>query len=84
MVEDDEDNFNVAPTHNGDQMMLPFQCDVCHFLNIHNRFPTADNHFDELLLMCIRRVILNSMSDRDWSTVHSSLLEVFQYVKIQN
>ena len=28
MVEEDENKLKVA--HNGDQMMVPFQCDVCH------------------------------------------------------
>ena len=67
----------------GDQMMVLFQCDVCHFLNIHNMFPSASNHADELLMMCIRRVILDSMWARERPTVQSNLLEGHRYVKMQ-
>lgn len=51
MKEEDKDKFNVS--HNGDQMMVPFQCELCHFLNIHNMFPTVGNYNDELTLTCI-------------------------------
>ena len=56
---------------------------MCHFLNIHNRFPATGNHADELLMMCIIRVILDSMWARERSIVRSNLLEDRQYVKTQ-
>jgi hypothetical protein len=38
----------------GDHLMCPFQCDVCHFRNIQGRSPGGD-HRDKLFMMCIRR-----------------------------
>lgn len=81
MEEDDREKFKVA--RDGDHMLVPFQCDICQFLNIHNRFPIKGNHADDLLLICIRRVILDSMWARERSTVRSNLYEIRRYVKLQ-
>ena len=40
----------------GDQFMIPFQCNVCHFLNIQKQFPVDGNAVDDLLMMFICRV----------------------------
>ena len=68
-----EDDYNLKVDYDRDQMMVPFQCDVFQFLNIYQRFPVVVNHTDELLVLCIRRVILDRMRAREWSTVHSNL-----------
>lgn len=62
MVEEDEVKFKVA--WDRDQMIVPFQCDICYFLNIRQRFPAIGNYTDELLLLCIGRVILDRMWTR--------------------
>ena len=49
---DDPQRFKEA--RNGDHMMLPFQCDMCYFINIHHRLPIAGNSGDDLLIKIIR------------------------------
>ena len=41
--------------------MILFQCDVCHLLNIQKQIPVEGNSIDDLLIMCIYRVNLDSM-----------------------
>ena len=52
-------------------------------MNILNRFPSADNYADELLMMCIRRVILDTMWARERSIVWFNWLEGQKFVKMQ-
>jgi hypothetical protein len=63
---DDPDRFRVA--RDGDHLMCPFQCDVCHFRNIQDRDPGA-RHEDALFLMCIRRANLDALWARESATV---------------
>ena len=49
---DDPHRFQVA--RNGDHMMVPFQCDLCHFMNIQKRAPLESSQQDELLKLAIR------------------------------
>ena len=79
--EDDATRFTSA--RDGDQFMTPFQCDICQFINIHNRLPNRRSHQDNLLLLCIRRVILDSFWSREPSTVHANWLEGNRFRKIQ-
>ena len=44
---DDPHRFQMA--RNGDCMMLLFQCDLCHFMNIQKRVPLESSHQDGLL-----------------------------------
>ena len=67
MVEDDPERFQVA--RDGDHMMVPFQCDTCQFMNVQKRLPCPGNTQDELLMKCLRRVILDSFWSRERSTV---------------
>ena len=64
-------------------MMAPFQCDICHFQNLKGRNPVPGRHQDELLLMCIRRVVLDSFWSRERSTVNSNRLEGAKFVELQ-
>ena len=43
--------FHVV--RNGDHMMLLFQCNVCHFLNIQKRGPKESSHQERLMLLAI-------------------------------
>ena len=47
-----------------DQFMIPFQCDVCHFLNIKKQLLVEGNLTDDLLMMCICILNLDSMCSR--------------------
>lgn len=44
-----------------DHMLVPFQYDLCHFVNIYQRFLVLGNHWDNLFLLCIQQVKLDSM-----------------------
>ena len=67
MVEDDPKRFQVA--QDGDHMMVPFQCDTCQFMNVRKRLPCPGNAQNELLMKCLRRVILDSFWSCERSTV---------------
>ena len=67
MSGDDERRFREG--RDGDSMMVPFQCNTCHFLNIQGRMPDREDKYDSLLLTCIRRVSLDSMWSRERSTI---------------
>ena len=55
MVQDNKEKFKVACDE--DQMMVPFQCNICQFLNICQILPLVGNHTYKLLMLCIKRVI---------------------------
>ena len=59
LVPDDPRRFKEA--RDGDHMMLTFQCDMCHFINIQHRLPIADSSADDLLIKVICRANLNSL-----------------------
>ena len=70
MIDDDPKRFQVA--RDGDHMMVPFQYDMCQFMNVQKRLPCPGNAQDELLLKCLRRVILDSFWSRERSTVQGN------------
>ena len=82
MEDEDKDRFKCG--QKGDHMCCPFQCDLCHHLNIKGRLPAEGDHTDELLLKCIRRVNLDSLWARERSTVQANWLEGIRYVKVQS
>ena len=81
MAEDDERRFREV--RDKDSLIVPFQCDTCHFLNIHGRLPSRSDPTDNLLLTCIRRVSIDSMWSRERSTVRSNLYKGLGYLKFQ-
>ena len=82
MTGDDEDRFRVG--RDGDSLLTPFRCDFCTFLNIHGRLPVDGNPTDDLLLICIRRVLLDSFWARERSTVRSNMYEGLRYLEVQD
>jgi hypothetical protein len=66
---DDPDRFRQA--REGDHLMCPFQCDVCHFRNIKSRNP-GDSPSDKLFMMCIRRANLDALWSREAGTINSN------------
>ena len=70
MIDDDPELFQVAQDRG--HMMVPFQCDMCQFMNVQKRLPCPGNAQDELLLKCLRRVILDSFWSRKRSTVQGN------------
>ena len=79
---EDDDPLRFKEARDGDHLMCPFQCDECHFVNLRSRFPIAGRVEDELMLVCIRRAILDSFWSRERSTVNSNRGESLRYLKI--
>jgi hypothetical protein len=73
LEEDDPERFREA--RDGDHLLTSFQCDCCHFQNIKKRNPTPSCHKDGLLLISIRRAVLDSLWSRERSTIKSNLRE---------
>lgn len=57
----------------GDMLMVPFQCDLCHFRNIMQRDPFSEEPNDFEILEYIRRANLDAFWGRESSTVSKNL-----------
>jgi hypothetical protein len=77
---DEATRFNVARA--GDHMMVPFQCDLCHFRNIMMRDPEAETRTDWEILDMIRRANLDAFWSREKSSVGASLREAVRMEKM--
>ena len=88
--EEPEDPSRFKEARPGDHLITPFQCDVCHFVNIQKREPHKDNYPDDELLMNIRRAVLDSFWARERGTVvanersRKKLISVLAEVGIDN
>ena len=71
----DKDPARFEGGRDGYYLLVPFQCDTCHFVNIQGRFPRESDKQDELLLLAICRVSLDSLWARERSTVSAHLYE---------
>jgi hypothetical protein len=58
-----------------DHLMVPFQCDLCHFRNIMSRNPWTSKWQDHEILEYISRAILDSFWSREAGTVAFNLRE---------
>jgi hypothetical protein len=67
------DELRFLEARNGDNLMTPFQCDVCHFRNIQGRDPSRHVCEDNELLEYIRRANMDSLWAREKSTVGQNL-----------
>ena len=81
MVDEDPKRFKEG--RDGDHLMVPFQCDICHFVNIQGRLPQASDEQDQLLLLTIQRVVLDSLWARERSTVIANRAEGERFTKNQ-
>jgi len=81
-VEDPEEALKYKSARNGDHLITPFQCDLCHFRNIYNRDPVRDRQGDMHAMTAIRRAILDSFWSRQPDTVSknkSSVKKIFDF-----
>jgi hypothetical protein len=69
------DELRFLRGRNGDHLMVPFQCDLCHFRNIMKRDPWSSKWQDHEILEYIRRANLDSFWSRESSTVAFNLRE---------
>ena len=71
VASEEDDRFKKA--RDGDHVMLPFECDICHFRNCCQRDPVIGSARDENTLRAIRRANLDAFWAREKSTVASNL-----------
>ncbi|KAI2494744.1 hypothetical protein MHU86_19781 [Fragilaria crotonensis] len=57
---------------NGDNLMVPFECDFCVFGKLFDHTPDASNAKDAFAMACIRRIILDAFWSRARSTVDAN------------
>ena len=70
----EEDEKRYVEGRNGDHLVTPFQCDLCHFRNMTGRDPVPNLPQDIRLEKLIRRANLDALWSREPSTVSSVLL----------
>lgn len=87
--EDKEDELDDAAeeakfkyARNGDNFMVPFQCDLCHFRNITKRNLRDKPEADKTLLIGIGRAILDSFWSRAKSTVNNNTNGIKKFYNI--
>jgi hypothetical protein len=78
----DKNRFVVG--RNGDHLVCPFQCDLCHFRNIKRRNPKIGNFQDQTLLTGIRRCNLDALWGREVGTVSSNLSVMLDCVNLSD
>ena len=74
-LEDFTDQKRFCEARNGDHLMTPFQCDLCHFRNIYKRDPSPRKATDNEALEFFRRASLDAFWSRAASTVKGNLGE---------
>ena len=79
LEEEEEDMYNYARP--GDQYVIEFQCDICHFRNINRRNPAMESWPDVTLLRYIRRANLDASWGRASKTISGNLGVVNQHIK---
>lgn len=68
---------------NGDHVIVPFQCELCHFRNVYGREPEADNYKDKELFVFARKANLHSFWSREHPTVRNNLKELIRMMKTE-
>jgi hypothetical protein len=64
-------SFKVG--QDGDNLMFPFQCDLCHFRNIQKQDYWATDANNRLLVQCIHQALLDVFWARESLTVRANL-----------
>jgi hypothetical protein len=70
---DDADQFFVARA--GNHLMVPFQCELCHFRNVMKRDTESRNWADQEILDFMRRANLDDFWSREMAMVKANLQE---------
>ena len=71
MVNDDPKQFQER--QDSDQMVVPFQYNICQFMNVKKCLLCIGNVKDNLLLVCLHCVILDSIWSKERSPVQENL-----------
>ena len=73
-------NKRFRISREGDHLMgIPFECYLCQFRNINERYPIHGNARDNYNLLCIRRAILDAFQSRETSTVLGNFRRLRKY-----
>ena len=72
-IEKEEDKNRFMVGRDGDHLMNPFQCELCHFRNIQGRNPNLKSEANRALQEHFRRVSLDAFWSREPSTVRHNL-----------
>ena len=67
----DSDEYRSA--RDGDHLITPFECDLCIFIKLKNRYPISTCDKDKRLAACIRRISLDAFWSRASTTVANNL-----------
>ena len=81
-IPDPEEDDKFRHGRNGDHLMCPFQCDLCHFRNIQLRDPSGEGRQDRNMMIAIRRANLDAFWGRSPSTVKSNRSNLKRLVTI--
>lgn len=74
LPEEDEERYNHA--RRGDTLMVPFQCQLCHFRNLKGRNPSVTSDEDHRLLSFVKRANLDAFWSRTSATVEGNCKQV--------
>jgi hypothetical protein len=77
MIHDTEEEVRFLVARDGDNLVTPFQCDTCNFVNLMGRKPLHNLASDVRLLKCIRR----ANQDAFWSRGPSNVKGVLEEAK---
>ncbi len=75
LPKDSKDHKRFLVARDGDNLVTPFQCDICHFVNIMGWEPLDALASDHRMLKCIRRANSDAFWARESRTVRSVLDE---------
>jgi hypothetical protein len=82
IIEDDDDDIRFKCGRPGNHLMVPFQCEVCHFRNIMLTDPDGQSARDVKMMDLMRRANLDAFWSREISTVKSNLREAIRMEKM--
>jgi len=71
---DSGDKLRFIRARDGDHLVTPFQCNLCHFCNIMGRDPIHNSPQDVRLQKLIRRANLDALWSREPNTVRTTLM----------
>ena len=80
-IKRDDHHTRFKAARDGDHLMVPFQCELCHFRNVQDRDPDAGSPEDVKMMVYMRRVNLDLFWSRDTLSIQANLRGVKRAVK---
>ena len=77
----EEDRGRHIVARNGDHLLIPFQCEICHYRNLKGMDPTGTKD-DGILLRTIRRANLDAFWSREPGTVSATRRDSLKLAEI--